>query len=201
MAKGTLALRQIKLGDNADTSKNFVISVPAVADGTLTIERENGTDVLTIDAGGNIRAGSACNLVGNGPAFSARRTSSQTGIASATPTKVQLPVEDFDTASAFDSVANFRFTPKVAGYYQFDAGIYCTGATITEVQVIIRKNSIDALINFNGCPSRSDQKITVSGLLYMNGSTDYVELWGQGTAGTLSFGTSTYLTGFLARAA
>lgn len=52
MAKGTLALRQIQLGDNADTSKNFVISVPAVADGTLTIERENGTDVLTIDANG-----------------------------------------------------------------------------------------------------------------------------------------------------
>ena len=54
MAKGTLALRQIQLGDNADTSKNFVISVPAVADGTLTIERENGTDVLTIDANGRV---------------------------------------------------------------------------------------------------------------------------------------------------
>ena len=39
MAKGTLALRQIKLGDNADTSKNFVISVPAVADGTLSITK------------------------------------------------------------------------------------------------------------------------------------------------------------------
>ena len=47
-----LSLKKIKLGDNADTSKNFVISVPAVADGTLTIERENGTDVLTIDASG-----------------------------------------------------------------------------------------------------------------------------------------------------
>ena len=47
-----LSLKKIKLGDNADTSKNFVISVPAVADGTLTIERENGTDVLTIDANG-----------------------------------------------------------------------------------------------------------------------------------------------------
>ena len=54
MAKGTLALRRIQLGDNADTSKNFVISVPAVADGTLTIERENGTDVLSIDANGKV---------------------------------------------------------------------------------------------------------------------------------------------------
>ena len=52
MAKGTLALRQIQLGDNADTSKNFVISVPAVANGTLVIERGNGTDVLSIAADG-----------------------------------------------------------------------------------------------------------------------------------------------------
>lgn len=42
MAKGTLALRQIKLGDNAYTSKNFVISVPAVADGTISLTKENG---------------------------------------------------------------------------------------------------------------------------------------------------------------
>ena len=54
MAKGTLALRQIKLGDNADTSKNFVIAVPAVADGTLVIERGNGTDVLSIAADGKV---------------------------------------------------------------------------------------------------------------------------------------------------
>lgn len=54
MAKGTLALRQIQLGDNADTSKNFVISVPAVADGTLVIERGNGTDVITVAATGNV---------------------------------------------------------------------------------------------------------------------------------------------------
>lgn len=49
-----LSLKKIKLGDNADTSKNFVISTPAVADGTLTIERENGTDVLTIDSSGKV---------------------------------------------------------------------------------------------------------------------------------------------------
>ena len=61
MAKGNLELRQIQLGDNADTSKNFVISVPAVADGTLTIERENGTDVLTVDAAGKLSFTAADN--------------------------------------------------------------------------------------------------------------------------------------------
>ena len=43
MAKGTLALRQIQLGDNADISKNFVISVPAIADGTLSITKADNS--------------------------------------------------------------------------------------------------------------------------------------------------------------
>lgn len=54
MAKGTVAAGTVKLGDNADTSKNFLIKVPAVADGTLKIQRENGTDVLSIDANGKV---------------------------------------------------------------------------------------------------------------------------------------------------
>ena len=48
----TIAVKKVKLGDNADLSKNFLIEVPAVADGTLTIKRENGTAVLSIDANG-----------------------------------------------------------------------------------------------------------------------------------------------------
>lgn len=48
----TIAVKKIKLGDNVDLSKNFLIEVPAVADGTLTIKRESGTAVLSIDANG-----------------------------------------------------------------------------------------------------------------------------------------------------
>lgn len=51
-----LNLTKIQLGSNADQSKNFVISVPDTPDGTLTIERGNGTDVLTVDASGVITA-------------------------------------------------------------------------------------------------------------------------------------------------
>ena len=38
-----LSLKKIKLGDNADLSKNFVISVPAVADGTLSITKADNS--------------------------------------------------------------------------------------------------------------------------------------------------------------
>ena len=37
-----ISVKKVKLGDNADTSKNFLIEVPAVADGTLMIKREDG---------------------------------------------------------------------------------------------------------------------------------------------------------------
>ena len=38
----TVRTKRIRLGDNADTSKNFVISVPAVADGTISLTKESG---------------------------------------------------------------------------------------------------------------------------------------------------------------
>lgn len=50
----TIAVKKVKLGDNADLSKNFLIEVPAVADGTLMIKREDGTNVLSIDNDGTI---------------------------------------------------------------------------------------------------------------------------------------------------
>jgi len=38
-----LQLNSIQLGNNADPSKNYVLKVPLVADGTLRIERGDGT--------------------------------------------------------------------------------------------------------------------------------------------------------------
>lgn len=50
----TIAVKQVKLGNDIDPSKNFLIEVPAVADGTLSIKRANGTNVLHIDSTGKI---------------------------------------------------------------------------------------------------------------------------------------------------
>ena len=48
----TLKTKKVQLGDNADPSKNFLIEVPAVADGTLSIKRQDGTNVLSIATDG-----------------------------------------------------------------------------------------------------------------------------------------------------
>lgn len=51
----TLVTKTIQLGDSGTLANNFLIKVPAVPDGTLLIERMDGTDVLTIDASGQIQ--------------------------------------------------------------------------------------------------------------------------------------------------
>lgn len=45
---------QIQLGGSADPTKNFIISVPATPDGTLTIKRENGTVVFKVEVNGTV---------------------------------------------------------------------------------------------------------------------------------------------------
>ena len=50
----TVSTKTLQLGSNADQSKNFKITVPTPEDGTLTIERANGTDVAKVETDGKV---------------------------------------------------------------------------------------------------------------------------------------------------
>ena len=135
---------------------------------------------------------------GNIPTFYAYLNSTQ-AVTGGVWTKVQLNAELFDTANAFNTSTN-RFTPLVAGYYQINAqpgGIDTTysGGNASAIY----KNGVyysSAYIANTGIP-------TISNLVYLNGSTDYVELYVYlGTSQNLTAGAGVnYLSGFLARAA
>jgi hypothetical protein len=131
---------------------------------------------------------------GNMPAFSAYSASSQTVTAN-TWTKVVCGTELFDTNSNF---ASSTFTPTVAGYYQVSAGIQFNGTTITRVFAGIYKNGSIAQYFFD-INLATVYRASGSCLIYMNGTTDYLEWYGQmnGT-GTLQFETSQYGTYFQA---
>lgn len=182
MAKGTLALRQIKLGDNADTSKNFVISVPAVADGTLVIERENGTDVLTIDASGRVS-------FPNNPTglFYAVPAASQ-GIPANAATTVAFNSEQMDSDGYYDA-ATSRFNPKTAGWYQINAAIVWPS--------LLAGVALFADIYLNGALFLRGERLVVgsagihttlvNALVPFNGTTDYVEIRAfQSSAGVVN---------------
>lgn len=120
---------------------------------------------------------------GNMPAFSAYRSGTQ-NITTATWTKVQLNSEDFDTASCFDSTTNYRFTPTVAGYYQINGAVHLSNTTdpILQTRVAIYKNGTSyryANVNlvYPTYNIINDTTLQVSALIYMNGSSDYLELY------------------------
>jgi hypothetical protein len=147
---------------SGDTSGAVTLTVPAVAGtNTVTIPASTGTVMVS----------------GNMPAFSAYQSSVQT-LPTNTSTKLLFQTEEFDTNSNF---ASSTFTPTVAGYYQVSGG-FAVGTAACGTRLQIFKNGSVFKTLFNA------QSTTVNGaygsaLVYLNGSTDYVELYGVASVG------------------
>jgi len=129
--------------------------------------------------------------LGGVPAFSAYFVGSQT-ITSNVATKVQINTKEFDTNNNFDATTNYRFTPTVAGYYQINGCVYPTTAT-TNSTVWIYKNG--SSFKFASFPATNSSAF-VSCVIYFNGSTDYVELYGAFTGVTPAFQTGVQYCAF-----
>jgi hypothetical protein len=144
------------------------------------------------------------NVAGNGPAFSAYANNSQT-ISAGTFTKVQVNTEEFDTNSNYDNVTNYRFTPTVAGYYQVNGQTNATSTgTLTRIIPAIYKNGSG--YKYGTDITATDSRSNVSALVYLNGSTDYIEYYvllsGTGTLSTaITAVVDNYFQAFLARSA
>lgn len=121
---------------------------------------------------------------GNMPAFSAYLSTSPS-IANATFTKIPVNTEEFDTNNCYDSTTNYRFTPTVAGYYQVSGSINI-GAPSTGVCLLsIYKNGSSFKLG-SQIPFTATANYIISNvcaLIYFNGSTDYVELYGYQSSG------------------
>jgi hypothetical protein len=161
----------------AVTASNLTITVPAVT-GTMAID---------------------------GPAFSAYQNTAQTGISTVVPTKVTFDTEEFDTNNNF---ASSRFTPTVAGYYQISAAV-TINSTLSTISCLglLYKNGTQYKNGSTAKPSTSNYATSsVSTLVYLNGSTDYVELYVYGDVGSTfsliaSTTANTYINGSMVRAA
>ena len=145
-----------------------------MADGTLKV----GT--ITNSAGsGNITIGSGVTVNVNRPAFHAYLGSNQTA-ADATATKLNINTETYDTDGCFDT-STYRFTPTEAGKYFVygNAEWYSTGNTFNFGAARIYKNgSLLFSLGHNGNASGGAQEgKEPSGVVDMNGSTDYLELY------------------------
>jgi hypothetical protein len=168
--------------------------------GTITGLSAGGLPDATI-----VQADLAAGVAGNGPAFSAYLSSNQS-ITSNVATKVAFNAELFDTASCFDTATNYRFTPTVAGYYQINGGLNAASSTTaTRAYGMIYKNGSLYIQGSDGSPITGGTCSTASAVIYLNGSTDYVEFYALIVAAAASiFGsgsTYTYFSGAMVRAA
>ena len=165
---------------------------------TLNATTSNGL-VVTPDNSGNIVL--QYNGV-SGPAFSAYMASNQTGQTSGAWTKAVFATEEFDTNNNF---ASSTFTPTVAGYYQISGELDVGGSGLSYAIIAIYKNGTIYRRGSGLSVSQTEQYVTVSSLVYLNGSTDYVEIYGYTTASSgivwYSGGGSGWFNGCLLRGA
>jgi hypothetical protein len=161
-------MSKISLSGNASGTGTFTIASPnSNTDRTLTLPDATGTILTTATPGVPV----------NGPAFSATKTGSNQSITPSTWTKIQFNTEEFDTNSCFDNTTNYRFTPTVAGYYQFSACGYLQSAGSTNTYISFYKNGTLIKYGQGTITSVATSVANASALIYLNGSTDYVELY------------------------
>ena len=153
------------------------------------LEPQSGTS-LTLGASGDtigLASGASQTLAVNTPAFEAY-PSSDLSVASSTSVKVQGNTERFDTDSAYDNSSNYRFTPQVAGrYFTYCSGTYNLVNGGIGLVVEIRKNGSAVLsgkIEDGQYSGASNYKtITCQGVVQLNGSSDYLEMFTSTTSG------------------
>jgi hypothetical protein len=193
----TAILKNIQVGQDADPLKNFTLRVPVVADGTLEIRRGNanapGALLAKVNADGGLNT---C-----GPVFHATRSATQL-VTQNIQTKLVYTSEVTDTNNCYDA-PNSRFQPNVAGWYWIAASTSSDQPGNTYSYLQLWKNGASAI---EGTTSSGNgiYWYNVCGIIYLNGTTDYVDVIGNGTgtnwiAGNAAHGN--YFQGYLVRAA
>ena len=175
-------MANLKLKNPAGGSLNFV-SADGASDLTVTFPATTGTAMVS----------------GNMPTYSYYANANQT-FANVTFVKLACNTSDWDTTGGMYSNSTYRFTPTVAGYYQFN-GQVCWNSAISSLVGLFKNGSEDKRGTFGQLASP-----TVSALIYCNGSTDYVELYAYQASGSSQNNANTstiynWFQGVLVRAA
>lgn len=160
---------------SGDSSGSITVSAPSVAgSNTQTLPAQTGT--ITV----------------SGAAFSAYLSANQT----VTGTElIALNTENFDTASCFNNTGStvggipaYAFLPNVAGYYQVNLAVGANATTtLSHAGAYIYKNGSVIARNITPAYSGTNADTMCSRLVYMNGTTDYLQFYGQASGtGTLT---------------
>lgn len=158
-----------------DAKGDLIAATAADTPARLASSGVNG-NVLTVDTTAATGLAWAAPVAASGPAFRAYRNTSQQTFSQNTYTKVQFNAETFDTDNCFDPTTNYRFTPNKAGYYEVHCmlSISKTGASTT--LATFQKNGGIYSKVYNWVNTSTFSQLSGSDIVYMNGSTDYLEI-------------------------
>lgn len=189
------------------TAQSLVLSTTASATGNI----QGGnlrTDGVVV-ASGNIQGNNIAavnsvlvngNRAVNGPAFRAYASSATQTIASGTQTRVLFQTEQYDTEGNY---ASSRFTPSVAGYYQFNSSVRIAGPSGTgERMLVLYKNGAEYARGTNDQGTEigaTFYTMSVSADAFANGTGDYFEIYiqqGSGSNKDLTAVNVSYITWF-----
>jgi hypothetical protein len=164
------------------------------------IQTASGVIMANLNSSG---ANAGIQLASNlAPAFSVTKTSNQS-ISASTWTKVTYDTEVFDTNNNF---ASSRFTPTIAGYYQVITNtMVTTPGSASYFQTAVYKNGSQHNILIE-TQTQTVSYVSCSGsyLIYLNGLTDYIEIYINTGYNATVYGDSlpyTYFQGLLVRSA
>jgi len=149
---------------------------------------------------------------GNMPAFFAYPNANQS-VTTNTFTLINYQVETYDTAGAFNntgstvtlngiSVPAYAFAPPVAGYYQISINL-ASNSAMTRIYLALYKNGSFAYSG-NDINATQPNTLNSSWLVYLNGTSDYIQLYAYCTGATPQwYGDSryTFFSGVLVRGA
>lgn len=149
--------------------------VATAADSVSRLAVGSADQVLTVDSSTATGLKWAAIPSSSGPTFRAYRGVSDQTFSQNTWTKVQFNTENWDTDNCFDPTTNYRFTPTKAGYYQFNQliWIYSESGTSAGAHALYKNGSVHSICA--ELTGQSQYRANGGDLIYLNGSTDYVE--------------------------
>ena len=152
--------------------------------------------------GGNVDV--TGNVITDAPIFSAYKSSSQS-ISAGVWTLITLDTEEIDSNSNFDTSTS-KFQPSIAGWYHINYLVNTVTACNGYAYGALYKNGSAQTYNgtlYTGAYVGADVTVTFSTLVYMNGTTDYLQMYYYQSATTspsVNYGANrTKLSGYLAR--
>ena len=183
----------LNIGTPSDATVGFSkVTSNLITGATAETSIAGGDSVLIYDDSASaLRKMTRTNFVAgiggtNTPAFQAYLSAFQS-VSNGTFTKLQANTESFDTAGCYDNATNYRFTPTTSGKYFVYGGItsagsasdnqismsriYKNGSAITQSDSMLRTDYLSAYF--------SQFAAFVGFVVDMNGSTDYLEMFGM----------------------